>query len=372
MTAFAEKVKGYLHHLGASESLYDDHKELAAFAEGSGADPLTVAHVIHQRSTLVIAQKETTAAVAVSAPVETPPAPCAHKHEGDNTVRPCAEASEAGEAAETSAPVLYEASPRVYKGGVMTKPLRWHRGDKPNLKAFAQGRLGVYGVWRQKPNRRKGVLAYALTLDSTPLKSFDSVADAKTYAQAYDEIAKAASPEPPAAPTPEGPACGPCAPVRIERDPAKHEACLAVASRLGPIDKPVKVYSLLHSWAQRSRQESFYVVPLNLRAELLCAPVEVARGQRSKVAIGVDDTWNAVIAAGAEKFWICHSHPSGKSKPSPADVDLTKDVLKATSVLSPDGRIACLGHVVIGAVGEFSALTPTKSGKLEIKTYRLK
>jgi RadC-like JAB domain len=158
---------------------------------------------------------------------------------------------------------------------------------------------------------------------------------------------------------------GDCLPwVRVTRDPERYEACLAKARKIGPIENSRKVYDLLSPALAKEDQEVLCVVLLDVRRQLRGVS-EIHRGQRSRVSVGVTDVMRVVIAAGAEAFVVVHQHPSGHSKPSDADVSLTKSIDRACAPFGKD--LTFLGHVVIGTK-EFSEISP--EGKTS-KPYRV-
>ena len=55
---------------------------------------------------------------------------------------------------------------------------------------------------------------------------------------------------------------------------------------------------------------------------------------------------------------LAHNHPSGDPKPSQADIDITKQIQKALSLI--DVRV--LDHIIIGDGGRFESLA--KSNQL--------
>jgi hypothetical protein len=134
---------------------------------------------------------------------------------------------------------------------------------------------------------------------------------------------------------------------KMARDPARHEADMALAEKYGPIKSPEKVYELVGPELQKETSEVFLVIPLNLRGELVCSPIEVARGQRSKVSVGVEDVMRAVLASGCEGYLVVHQHPTGKCHPSKADRQLTEQIKLATK---PFGSgVKFLDHCVVGS-----------------------
>lgn len=147
--------------------------------------------------------------------------------------------------------------------------------------------------------------------------------------------------------------------VKVTRDVDRYEACVKKADKIGPIATPVKVYELLGDALNKEDQELFVVILLDLRGNLrgVC---EVARGQRSRVTVGVADVMRPVIAGGAEGFICCHQHPSGKVAPSKSDLDLTKHIREATR---PYGKDVCfIDHCVIG-LGRIHSIVEGKTYK---------
>jgi RadC-like JAB domain len=139
--------------------------------------------------------------------------------------------------------------------------------------------------------------------------------------------------------------------VKVTRDVERYEACVKTADKIGPIKDAKKVYELLGDALNKEDQEVFCVVLLNLRGELrgVC---EVARGQRSRVAVGPADVLRPVITSGAEGFIVVHNHPTGKANPSKADRQLTDLIAEATKPYGKD--VTFIDHVVIGIHQAFS------------------
>ena len=73
---------------------------------------------------------------------------------------------------------------------------------------------------------------------------------------------------------------------------------------------------------------------------------EVARGQRSKVSVGIQDVMRPILLTGCEGAIICHAHPSNNSSnPSKADRQLTKDIQDAIKPF--EGECTLIDHVVL-------------------------
>jgi RadC-like JAB domain len=148
--------------------------------------------------------------------------------------------------------------------------------------------------------------------------------------------------------------------VKVTRDVDRYSAAMKTADKIGPIKGPREVYDLLGDALNKEDSEVFVVILLDLRGNLrgVC---EVARGQRSRVTIGVADVLRPVIASGAEGYIVAHNHPSGKCNPSKADRDLTRLIAEATK---PYGKDVCfIDHCVIG-IGEVYSICENKCIKM--------
>jgi hypothetical protein len=211
-----------------------------------------------------------------------------------------------------------------------------------------------YDEAKRIADQQGGVVKYAFEAPGAPHGASHEARDDSHGLQEAREAAEA----------PDG-----CLPwVKVAKDPARYEGCLARAQALGPIQTPEALYNLLAPTMEKEDQEIFVVVLLDIRFQLR-GVAEVARGQRSRVGVGVNDVMRIVLVSGAEHFAVAHCHPSGKAKPSPADRDLTKAIEGATNVLNvPQGGIGAIGpyseitfldHIVIGH-GEYYSIRENK------------
>jgi hypothetical protein len=153
---------------------------------------------------------------------------------------------------------------------------------------------------------------------------------------------------------------GTCVPwLRVERDTADYEKRMEKAKAIGPIETPQQVFDLLAGELGKNDQEVFVVVCLDLHGHLR-GVFEVARGQRSKVSVGIQDVMRPILLTGCEGAVIAHAHPSNNSsKPSAADRQLTKDIQEA---LKPfEGECTLIDHVVLTTDSWYSILGNERS-----------
>jgi hypothetical protein len=131
---------------------------------------------------------------------------------------------------------------------------------------------------------------------------------------------------------------------------------LAKGQALGMTATPRAIYDLLHDQLSKESQEVFLVIPLNLYGKPISRPVEIARGQRDRVTVSIEDILRPVIATNAKGFVVVHNHPGLRAKPSPKDRELTASIKKAAA----DYSFTFLDHVIIatnGKHGEYYSFT---------------
>ena len=149
-------------------------------------------------------------------------------------------------------------------------------------------------------------------------------------------------------PTQAGEAAPACVPfTRLERNNEAFRACQAIAK--GPLESDRDMFRLLSSQLGKEDQEVFVVVGLDLHRNLR-SYTEIARGQRDRVSVNVEDVVRAVIADGPHGFVVAHNHPSGKANPSPKDKELTDRIRNAAAIACPS--VVFLDHIVVGQ-GEY-------------------
>ncbi len=154
--------------------------------------------------------------------------------------------------------------------------------------------------------------------------------------------------------------CVTCIPwIKVSRDPAQHAAIAELAKKFGKIKTPRDIYAIVGDDLNRETQEVFLVIALNVHSRLMCAPYEIARGQRDRVAVGIDNVTDAASDARCAAYCVVHNHPGDSPEPSEADWKLYKDIVKAT----PPGRV-CIDSLVVAPGSIYSCA--------EKKLYKVK
>lgn len=236
--------------------------------------------------------------------------------------------------------------------------LRWGRTRDGNWEAF--GARAMYEIGHRgddyhllvvSPTRHDRIFYHST---HTTLEA------AKRSATNYEHGLKANEEGDPSAMAEEKPAakeeCHTCIPWRkVARDPVDQEA----VKKFGKIKTAKDVYRVVGADLTRESAEVFLVLPLDIHGKLMGPAYEVARGQRDRVTVGIDNVMDAASDARCAGYVVVHNHPGGSAEPSEADLKLTKEIQRAT----PPGR-TMLDHVIITQGAAYSCI--------EKKTYKVK
>jgi len=103
------------------------------------------------------------------------------------------------------------------------------------------------------------------------------------------------------------------------------------------------VYHLFADRLAEKKQECFYVLALDTKHRVLSETC-VSVGILDASLIHPREVFRPAIQAAAHAVILVHNHPSGEPEPSSADVEVTKLLKEAGSVLG----IEVLDHIIIG------------------------
>jgi DNA repair protein RadC len=99
-----------------------------------------------------------------------------------------------------------------------------------------------------------------------------------------------------------------------------------------------------------TRQESFWVLPLDGKKRPLSEPQSVAVGAANVVSIYPREVFSCAIKWNACAVIVAHNHPSGNIEPSKEDGALTQRLCEAGKVIG----IPVVDHIIIGALDYYS------------------
>lgn len=118
------------------------------------------------------------------------------------------------------------------------------------------------------------------------------------------------------------------------------------------VDDPSVIAKELMKWSWEAK-EHFLVVCLDVKHNIKSV-VEISKGTSTECLVSTKEVFNTVITHNADRIIIAHNHPSGSLEPSPEDIQLTRQLLKAAEILS----IPVLDHIIVGW-GDYVSLNET-------------
>lgn len=107
-------------------------------------------------------------------------------------------------------------------------------------------------------------------------------------------------------------------------------------------DSPVAIYDYMHTRLQDLNVEEAWALYLNQSYKLIKAE-RISHGGISDTLVDVRVVMRQALLCNATVFAVCHNHPSGNTRPSKADDNITAQLKKAGEAL----RIHFLDHVII-------------------------
>lgn len=110
------------------------------------------------------------------------------------------------------------------------------------------------------------------------------------------------------------------------------------------VRSPRDVFHLVHSEMASLEQEHLRVVLLNSKNHVL-AIKEIYRGTLNASSVRVGELFREAIRQNTASLIIVHNHPSGDPTPSPEDVRVTAEAVKAGRLLD----VEVLDHIIIGS-----------------------
>jgi DNA repair protein RadC len=109
------------------------------------------------------------------------------------------------------------------------------------------------------------------------------------------------------------------------------------------VSSPADAANLLMSEMMFLEQEHLRVILLNTRNEVLSTPT-IYQGSLNTSVVRVGELFRSAVRSNAAALIVAHNHPSGDPSPSPEDIQVTRQLVKAGKLLD----IEVLDHIVIG------------------------
>jgi DNA repair protein RadC len=112
------------------------------------------------------------------------------------------------------------------------------------------------------------------------------------------------------------------------------------------LDNPESIADFLREENRGYSVEHFQAVLLNTRRKLIKVEL-ISQGLVDTLLAHPREVFKPAIAANASAVVLVHNHPSGDPTPSPADIKVTRDLIRAGNLL----KIEVLDHVILGRRG---------------------
>jgi DNA repair protein RadC len=116
------------------------------------------------------------------------------------------------------------------------------------------------------------------------------------------------------------------------------------------IKSPEDAFEYLRFEMENLEQEQLHAINLNQKNRIISARM-IYQGSLHTTVVRVGEVFRLAVLDNAASLIVAHNHPSGTPDPSPEDVALTRELVKAGQLLD----IAVLDHIVIGR-GKFVSL----------------
>ena len=123
------------------------------------------------------------------------------------------------------------------------------------------------------------------------------------------------------------------------------EACASyIAVKKPRIKEPQAVYRLMAPLFKQAKQESFFVILLDTKSNIIGAPQEITRGLIDSCPVHPREVFRQAITESASAVVIIHNHPTGDPTPSMEDINSTRRLVEASRIIG----IPVFDHVIIG------------------------
>jgi DNA repair protein RadC len=109
------------------------------------------------------------------------------------------------------------------------------------------------------------------------------------------------------------------------------------------LDHPERIADLLREANRAYEVEHFQAVLLNTRRRLIRVE-QISQGTLDTILVHPREVFKSAIAANAAAVVLVHNHPSGDPTPSEADIEVTRDLIRAGQLL----KIEVLDHLILG------------------------
>ena len=117
------------------------------------------------------------------------------------------------------------------------------------------------------------------------------------------------------------------------------------------ITSPLQAASMLAPYLEVQDRENLVILMMDIKGSVIGMSI-VATGTIDSALVSTREVFKPALIANAKSIILGHNHPSGDPTPSPEDVIITTNLVKAGELLEVD----VLDHVIIGDDGRSASL----------------
>ena len=111
------------------------------------------------------------------------------------------------------------------------------------------------------------------------------------------------------------------------------------------MNSPEKVVKLAKGFLRMHENTEEYMYMLCMNTKLALTGIfEISHGNVNSSIVGTREVFQKALLANAVSIILMHNHPSGVSKPSREDIEVTKRLVEAGKIVGVD----VLDHIIIG------------------------
>lgn len=133
--------------------------------------------------------------------------------------------------------------------------------------------------------------------------------------------------------------------MKVKRTKIKQIDCWKVSDRPSAILMPSDATKCFSDSFPADSRERFYMLPLDTRHKPMCDPVLISIGTLNSTLVSPREVFAPALVARAAAIVVAHNHPSGDTKPSRDDIQLTKFLVNSGYILGID----VLDHLIFPA-----------------------
>ena len=119
---------------------------------------------------------------------------------------------------------------------------------------------------------------------------------------------------------------------------------------------PEQVWQALLPTIAGAEKEMFFVLSLNVKNKIIKIDT-VSIGTLTQTLVGAREVFRSAILSNAANIIIAHNHPSGETQPSVDDINATRKLKEAGSIIG----IEVLDHVIV-TDGDYYSMRQNREG----------